>query len=141
MWKNAQKKCWDQWYFLEWQPCHSYPETLFHQNYHTIEMQAWPYICQLNVLIQLWQRSILVCMRIFFRVFQNKKNLSCYTNSIWPHSAWTNQARWAQTKILFIQLGHSASWVKARAHSNPSLLWIIIHLKKYFRITYKNTKT
>ena len=78
-----------------------------------------------------------------FQSFPNKKNLSCYTNSIWPHSAWTNQARWAQTKILFIQLGHSASWVKAWAQSNSSLLWIIIHLKKilsHHLQKYKNIK-
>ena len=32
--------------FLEWQPCHSYAENLFYQNYHTIEMYAWPFVVQ-----------------------------------------------------------------------------------------------
>ena len=38
--------------FLEWQSCHSYAEGFgFYQNYYSIEIKAWLYICQFSIFL------------------------------------------------------------------------------------------
>ena len=48
--------------FFELQSCHSSAEGYsFHQNYHTIEMSAWPYICQFSIFL-LVKKQICICI-------------------------------------------------------------------------------
>ena len=50
-------------FFLEFQQCHSSAEGFgFHQNYHTIELQACLYICQFFLFLFI-KKQICICIK------------------------------------------------------------------------------